>query len=83
MPPVAIAAGIGAVGSIAGGAIASSGAKKAAKTASEQRIAHRAAKERMKTRGEWTKDAQTAFNDFIRARDSGAPCVSCGRHHQG
>lgn len=32
MPPIAIAAGIGAVGSIAGGAIASSGAKKAAQT---------------------------------------------------
>lgn len=58
-------------------------AKKAAKTASEQRMAHREAKERIKTRGEWTKDAQTAFNAYIRARDSGMPCVSCGRHHQG
>lgn len=58
-------------------------AKKAAKTASEQRMAHQAAKERIKTRGEWTKDAQTAFNSFIRARDAGLPCVSCGRHHNG
>lgn len=58
-------------------------AKKAAKTASEQRIAHQAAKERIKTRGEHTKDAQTAFNAYIRARDSWLPCISCGRHHQG
>ncbi len=58
-------------------------AKKAAKQAAEQRIAHRAAKERIKTHGEWTKDAQTAFNAFIRARDAGKPCVSCGRNHDG
>lgn len=58
-------------------------AKKAAKQATEQRIAHRAAKERNKTRGEHTKDAQTAFNAYIRARDSGLPCISCGRHHKG
>jgi hypothetical protein len=25
------------------------------------------------------KKAQTAFNGFIRARDSGKPCISCGR----
>jgi hypothetical protein len=35
MPPLAIAAGIGAVGAIGGGMIASSGAKKAAKTAQQ------------------------------------------------
>lgn len=58
-------------------------AKKAAKQATEQRIAHREAKERIKTRGDHTKDAQAAFNAFIRARDSGEPCISCGRHHQG
>jgi hypothetical protein len=42
MPPVAIAAGVGAVGSIAGGVIASKGAKSAAQTqanASQQQIA--------------------------------------------
>lgn len=63
--------------------IAHDKAKKAEKAASEQRIALRKAKERIKSRGEWTEDAQTAFNAFIRSRDSGLPCVSCGRHHQG
>ena len=58
-------------------------AKKAAKEASEQRMAHREAKEKVKTRGDWTKEAQAAFNAFIRARDAHLPCVSCGRHHQG
>lgn len=30
-----------------------------------------------------TKLAQRAFNRFIRLRDSGLPCVSCGRTHEG
>lgn len=34
-------------------------------------------------RSHWLKQAQTAFNAFIRARDSGQPCISCGRHHDG
>lgn len=54
-------------------------AKKAAKIASEQRIAHRAAKERAKTRGDWMKEAQKEFNAFIRARDAALPCISCGK----
>ena len=29
------------------------------------------------------KAAQTAFNAFIRARDSKEPCISCQRHHSG
>lgn len=44
---------------------------------------HRKAKERVKTRGEWLKDAQKWFNKYIRLRDAGQPCISCGRHHQG
>jgi hypothetical protein len=39
---------------------------------------HRAAKERVKSRAEHMKDAQTAFNAWIRARDVGQPCISCG-----
>ena len=38
----------------------------------------KAAKEKIKTRAEHMKDAQTAFNAWIRARDAGLPCVSCG-----
>jgi hypothetical protein len=31
-----------------------------------------------KTRSDHLKDAQIAFNAFIRARDSNKPCISCG-----
>lgn len=43
----------------------------------------RQAKDRIKTKGEHAKDAQAAFNVFIRERDHDQPCISCGRHHQG
>lgn len=43
----------------------------------------RETKERIKTRSEWLKEAQAAFNAYIRARDNDLPCVSCGRHHKG
>lgn len=43
----------------------------------------REAKERSKTRGQWAKEAQVAFNAFIRERDKSQPCISCGRFHQG
>lgn len=33
--------------------------------------------------GYWVKKAQAAFNAWVRARDEGQPCISCGRHHQG
>ena len=32
----------------------------------------------MRTKPQLTKLAQTAFNSFVRARDSGKPCISCG-----
>ena len=47
------------------------------------RMRTREAKARIKTRGQWMKEAQTAFNRYIRVRDSGHPCISCGRHHEG
>jgi len=43
----------------------------------------KADKERIKTRGEWLKEAQARFNEFIRLRDHYRPCISCGRHHKG
>lgn len=39
--------------------------------------------ERIKTRAQWMKEAQAAFNAFIRARDADRPCISCGRYHNG
>lgn len=31
----------------------------------------------------WMKKSQSAFNAWVRARDYGQPCISCGRNHQG
>lgn len=49
----------------------------------EARAVRRAAKERIKTRSEWLKEAQVACNKYIRTRDKDLPCISCGKHHQG
>ncbi len=38
----------------------------------------RVRKERLKTRRDWEKEAQAAFNAFIRARDKDMPCICCG-----
>lgn len=43
----------------------------------------REAKIKAKTRGQWLKEAQAAYNRWIRYRDDNLPCVSCGRHHEG
>lgn len=40
-------------------------------------------KERLKSRADYLKDTQIAFNAWVRERDAMLPCVSCGRHHQG
>lgn len=57
--------------------------RKANAQAKEERKAAREAKERVKTRAEYMREAQAAFNAWVRARDANLPCVSCGRHHQG
>ena len=44
----------------------------------KQRRADRERKERLKTRRDWEREAQTAFNAFIRARDADKPCICCG-----
>ncbi len=43
----------------------------------------RAAKERVKPKGQYMREAQRAFNAWIRARDAAQPCISCGRFHEG
>ncbi len=40
-------------------------------------------KEAVKPIGYWMKRAQSSFNAWIRGRDSGLPCISCGRFHSG
>ena len=58
-------------------------AKKAKLLESANRKETKAKLEKIKTRATWAKEAQTAFNAWVRARDAGQPCISCGRHHQG
>lgn len=51
--------------------------------AKRERKETKEAKARLKTRQDWMREAQAAFNRWIRHRDAGQPCISCGRHHQG
>lgn len=46
---------------------------------------HRRAKEvyRNNDRPYQLKKTQAAINAFVRERDKGKPCISCGRHHEG
>jgi len=37
----------------------------------------------LKSKAQWAKEAQAAFNSFIRERDADQPCISCGRFHNG
>ena len=39
-------------------------------------------KDKIKTKTEWMTEAQTAFNQYIRARDHGLGCISCGTNKQ-
>ncbi|HCU0591187.1 TPA: recombination protein NinG, partial [Enterobacter roggenkampii] len=57
----------------------------AAKRIKEQREAEKAGSQRrkakresLKSKSQWDKEAQSAFNRYIRIRDEGKPCVSCG-----
>jgi hypothetical protein len=49
----------------------------------EERKEIKKAKEKLKSRADYTKEAQAAVNAYIRIRDKNKPCISCGRFHQG
>ena len=51
---------------------------KAKKEKKVARKANRAAREALKTRSDYVKEAQVEFNKFIRTRDAHLPCISCG-----
>ncbi len=64
--------------------------KALAKLKKENQKKEREAKDKLKARklavkplSYFTKQAQTAFNAFIRERDKDGPCISCGRFHEG
>jgi len=48
--------------------------------AKKVRKEYREAKERIKTRSQWLKEAQISFNAYIRSRDAGNACISCCSH---
>lgn len=57
--------------------------KKAAKVKKEYRQWVKVQRERLKSKGDHTREAQQAFNAFIRARDAHLPCISCGSYTAG
>lgn len=58
-------------------------AKAKQRAAAEDRRLTRAALVKLKPRAQLVREAQTAFNAWIRARDAHESCVSCGRMHEG
>jgi hypothetical protein len=54
--------------------------RKEAAEARNVRAVDKVRKERLKSRADWIKEAQVIFNRFIRARDAGNDCISCGRN---
>ena len=58
-------------------------AKRERAAAAQDRKDTRAKLEALKSRADWAKEAQAAFNRWVRLRDAEKPCISCGRHHNG
>ena len=58
-------------------------AKRERKAVVDDKKATREKLDAMKPRSDWAKEAQAAFNKWVRLRDAAQPCISCGRHHQG
>ena len=60
-------------------ALTNAGKEKARKAReAKERSENRQAKEKVKSKGEHAKEAQAVFNSWIRLRDHGLPCISCG-----
>jgi hypothetical protein len=58
-------------------------AKAQAKEQAQDRKETKAKLDAMKGKPRLLKEAQTAFNAFVRARDAGKPCISCGAPDNG
>lgn len=58
-------------------------AKVRAKRDKQARKDHRKAREAVKTLPELRREAQAACNAYVRERDKGKPCISCGRPDDG
>jgi hypothetical protein len=55
----------------------------ARKAAKDDRKATKARIEELRPLSYWVKQAQVAFNAWVRERDRHLPCISCGRMHEG
>jgi hypothetical protein len=53
--------------------------RKEAAEARKVRAVDKVRAEKLKTRSDWIREAQQAFNQYIRARDEDQPCICCGR----
>ena len=53
-------------------------AKRNVKAKKEEAKNDRMRREALKTRRDWINDAQTVFNRWVRLRDAGESCISCG-----
>jgi hypothetical protein len=49
----------------------------------ERKQSDRKRLEQLKSRSEWMRDCQAIFNKYIRLRDAGLPCISCGHPDDG
>lgn len=49
----------------------------------QERKADAAKRDKLKSKAAHAKEAQSAFNAWVRQRDHDQPCISCGRHHTG
>lgn len=49
----------------------------------QERESVKVRKEAIKSKADWARETQTAFNAWVRARDADKPCISCQRHHTG
>lgn len=57
--------------------------KRKTKEKAEARRLDREKLKSLKSRSEWLKELQAVFNKFIRLRDAGLPCISCGHPNDG
>jgi hypothetical protein len=48
--------------------------------AKQVRAIDKVRKDKLKSRSDWMREAQIIFNRYIRARDAGNDCISCGRN---
>lgn len=55
----------------------------ARKQVKDERRSIKARIDALRPRSYWLKQAQVAFNAWVRLRDAALPCISCGRFHRG